>query len=270
MALEAGGAGLESRAGTERVLEHRGSVSDLTEMSDATNELKILCTICARGGSKGVPRKNIRMLAGKTLIARAVECAKAVTRIDRVVVSTDDEEMAEVGRKAGAEVPFLRPAELARDDSSKWDVFRHLVKTLEEQDGYRADVLVDLDTGVPLRLPEDVDAAIDLHVTSGAQVTNTAYEPERNPYFNMVEFGSDGWARVVRMLDKPTVNRQDAPPVYSLSPAVVIVRVDALRRFDHWSRVERLNVHVIPRERAADVDTELDLKFVEFLMRQGS
>jgi N-acylneuraminate cytidylyltransferase/CMP-N,N'-diacetyllegionaminic acid synthase len=213
-----------------------------------------------------VPRKSARLLEGRPLLAWAIESARAARSIDRVVVSTDDAGMAEIGQQVGAEVPFLRPAELARDDSSKWDVFRHLVGTLEERDGYRTDVLVDLDAGAPLRAPEDVDATVALHIQSRAEVTCTAYEPERNPYFNMVKMGGDGWARVVNRGAKPIVNRQQAPVVYSLSPAVFTVRTEALWRYDHWSQVERLNVHVIPRERAMDVDTELDLELVELLL----
>ncbi len=233
---------------------------------DKPPSLRVLGAVCVRGGSKGVPRKSVRLLEGRPLLAWAVESARAARSIERVVVSTDDAEMAEIGRRAGAEVPFLRPAELARDDSSKWDVFRHLVRTLEERDGYRADVLVDLDAGAPLRAPGDIDATVALHVQSGAEVTSTAYEPERNPYFNMVEAGSDGWARVVNRQATPIVNRQQAPVVYSLSPAAFTVRVEALWRYDHWSQAERFNVHVIPRERAMDVDTELDLELVELLL----
>ena len=120
----------------------------------------IVGSICARGGSKGVPGKNLRPLLGRPLIAYSVECALQAKRLDRLVVSTDDLEIADVVRKLGAEVPFMRPAHLASDGASKWDVFKHLVETLEAQDDCTVDVLVDLDSGVPLRLPKDVDNTV--------------------------------------------------------------------------------------------------------------
>src|SRR5688572_25473288 len=113
----------------------------------------IVGAICARGGSKGVPRKNLLCLAGKPLIAHAIECAKASSVLRRVVVSTDDPEIARIAKDYGADVPFIRPAALAQDESSKWHVFRHLVKSLEAIDNNRVDVLADLDSGVPLRRP---------------------------------------------------------------------------------------------------------------------
>src|SRR4051812_5571583 len=120
----------------------------------------IIGAICARGGSKGVPRKNLRALAGRPLIAHTIACARACPELQRVVVSTDDAEIAEAARLHGAEVPFVRPGDLARDDSSKWDVFRHLVRTLEEASGRRVEILVDLDTGVPLRRPADISGCV--------------------------------------------------------------------------------------------------------------
>lgn len=224
-----------------------------------------LGAICARGGSKGVPRKNLRTLAGRPLIAHTIECAGAATTLDALVVSTDDPEIAQVAAKWGAPVPFMRPAALARDESSKWDVFRHLVETWERLDGRRIDVLVDLDTGVPLRTPDDIDACVRALVSTDADAVTTAYEPERNPYFNMVETDADGSARLVKGGDRPITRRQDAPAVFSLSPAVWAIRRDALWTYEHWSRA-RLRLHLMPRFRAIDIDTDLDFRFVEFLM----
>ena len=225
----------------------------------------IVGAVCARGGSKGVPRKNLRPLAGKPLITHTIECAKACPVLQRVVVSTDDEEIADIARKCGAEVPFLRPAELAQDTSSKWEVFRHLVKALEEMDGARVGILVDLDTGVPLREPADIDGCVRRLLSGPADVVVTAYEPERNPYFNMVEIAEDGFARIAKYPDKPIVCRQQAPAVYSLSPAVYAIRTPALWQYEHWSR-SRMQIYVMPRDRAIDIDSELDYRLIEFLM----
>jgi len=130
----------------------------------------LVAAICARGGSKGVPRKNLRLLAGKPLIGRAVEQALACGIFDRVVASTDDPEMARVAREYGAEVPFQRPAELAQDHTNKWDVFRHLVTELEARSSRRVGVLADLDTGAALRTLGDIKAAVRNLLDTGADV----------------------------------------------------------------------------------------------------
>ncbi len=229
------------------------------------NDPYVVGAICARGGSKGIPRKNLRLLCGKPLIVHTIESARLCPVLNRVVVSTDDEEIATVARQNGAEVPFLRPAHLAQDDSSKWDVFKHLVETLENLDGRRVDVLVDLDTGVPLRRPEDINECVRLLVGGQADVVVTAYEPERNPYFNMVEVQADGYARISKPSSSPITRRQAAPPVYGLSPAVYAIRRDALWQYEHWA-LSHLQVYVIPRDRAIDIDTEMDFRLVEYLM----
>jgi N-acylneuraminate cytidylyltransferase/CMP-N,N'-diacetyllegionaminic acid synthase len=226
----------------------------------------VVGAICARGGSKGIPHKNLRPLLGKPLIVHTIECARQCPHLDRVVISTDDEEIAAVCRQQGAEVPFLRPAHLAQDNSSKWDVFKHLVETLEGLDSRRVDVLVDLDTGVPLRLPQDISTCVAMLLAGDVDVVVTAYEPDRNPYFNMVEVGPDGLAHVSKPVDPPITYRQAAPKVYGLSPAVYAIRRDVLWRVRHWAEA-RLKISVLPRERAVDIDTERDFRFVEYLMK---
>lgn len=233
----------------------------------APEALYVLGSICARGGSKGVPRKNLRPLLNRPLIVHTIECAKKCPHLNRVIISTDDEEIAAVSRSYGAEVPFMRPSELAQDNSSKWDVFRHLVETMEKKEGKRVDVLVDLDTGVPLRLPEDISRCIDLLAKGNADVVVTAYEAERNPYFNMVEIDIDGFAHVSKPTDPPFTCRQSAPKAFSLSPAVYAIRRDALWKYSHWAQ-SHMQIYVIPRERAVDIDSEVDFRFVEFLMQK--
>jgi len=226
----------------------------------------IVGAICARGGSKGVPRKNLRLLAGMPLIAHAIRCAKACPVLDRIVVSTDDEEISDVAKQYGVEVPFIRPADLAQDHSPKWRVFRHLVQTLEKMSGHEIDVLVDLDSGVPLRLPSDVIGCVEQFLSMRAEVVTTAYKAERNPYFNMVELDADGLGKMVKPSTKPIACRQDAPKVYSLSPSVFAIRRDVLWRYEHWSEA-KLQLYVIPRERAFDIDSELDFVLAEHLMQ---
>jgi N-acylneuraminate cytidylyltransferase/CMP-N,N'-diacetyllegionaminic acid synthase len=183
----------------------------------------------------------------------------------RVVVSTDDQEIADVAKRYGAEVPFIRPAHLAQDDSPKWPVFRHLVENVERMTGRRIDILVDLDLGVPLRQPSDITGCVAQLLAGTADVVTTAYEAERNPYFNMVEVDGEGLCRIVKPVPKPITCRQEAPVVFSLSPAVFAIRRDALWRYEHWSQ-SKFQVYAVPRERAIDIDTETDFRFVESLM----
>jgi CMP-N,N'-diacetyllegionaminic acid synthase len=226
-----------------------------------------VAAICARGGSKGVPRKNLRLLHGKPLIGRAVEQALASGLFDRVVASTDDPEMARAAAEHGAEVPFLRPPELAQDHTNKWDVFRHLVRELEARGERRVAVLADLDTGAALRTIEDIRAALERLEATGADVCVTAYEADHNPYYNMVQLDVSGLARVCMRPQVPIANRQQAPAVYNLSPAIFAIRRDALWQHDHWSQC-KMTLSVIPRERAVDIDTEFDFRLVESLLAQ--
>lgn len=226
----------------------------------------ILATICCRGGSKGVPGKNIKPLMGKPLIAYTIQTALQTKSIDKLIISTDDVAIAEVARKHGAEVPFLRPAELAADTSSKWPVFIHAVETYEAMSGNVVDYLVDLDVTVPLKTSQDIDGAIQMALSNPqADVIITGYEPERNPYFNMMEVTDDGFAQIVKKPSRPIVRRQDAPLVYSLTPAAYVIKKTALYAFDHWSNAKCM-IYPMPRSRAVDIDTIFDFKLVEFLM----
>lgn len=226
----------------------------------------ILGTICCRGGSKGVPGKNIRLLNNKPLIAYTIEVALQSGFIDELIISTDDEAIASIAIEMGATVPFMRPAALATDTASKWPVFIHAVETYEQLNKVAVDYLVDLDVTVPLKTAADIDGAIELALAdTNTDVVITGYEPERNPYFNMMEIKEDGFAAIVKQSMKPIVRRQDAPQVYSLTPAAYVVKKSALYNFEHWSKA-KCKIYAMPRERAIDIDTEMDFKMVEFLL----
>jgi CMP-N-acetylneuraminic acid synthetase len=150
---------------------------------------RTIATICARGGSKGLPGKNIRDFAGKPLIVHSIEQAQACPEIDAVYVSTDDEAIAAVVRAAGATVPYLRPAELASDSAPKLPVIEHLVRFLERQ-GQAVVRVVDLQPTSPLRDAADISAALRAHPE--ADLVVSVKDAADNPYFNLVERG-DGW-----------------------------------------------------------------------------
>lgn len=222
--------------------------------------------ICARGGSKGVPGKNIKPLAGKPLIAWAIEQAKAVPRIHRVVVSTDSEEIAQVARDFGADVPFIRPPELARDDSPEWLAWRHAVEFIRQTDGAYPDRLVSVPATAPLRRPEDIENCLDEYEKGGADIVVTVTDAHRSPYFNMITRDAHGMARLVIPPEGRVFRRQDAPTVYDMTTVAYVTTPSFILSHDRVFS-GRVRAVPVPPERALDIDTELDFRIAEFLMR---
>jgi CMP-N-acetylneuraminic acid synthetase len=222
-----------------------------------------ICTICARGGSVGVPRKNIRMLHGKPLIAHTIEQARACRLIDAVYVSTDDDEIAAVARQYGAIVPFRRPAELATSTAGKLPVIQHLVRHLLDN-GVQITRIVDLDPTSPLRSIADIEAALGL-LDADTDAVITAYPSDKNPYFNMVERRPDGTVGLVKPLADGVTSRQAAPPVYSMNASIYVWHLDTLDK-GLWNGRTRL--YEMPRERSIDIDSEIDFRLVEMLMQE--
>jgi N-acylneuraminate cytidylyltransferase/CMP-N,N'-diacetyllegionaminic acid synthase len=213
-----------------------------------------------------VKGKNIRLLKNKPLITYTVETALASNLLNDVIVSTDSDAIAEAAISAGIKTIIHRPAELASDTASKWPVFIHALEAYEKLVGKNVDYLVDMDVTVPLKTCADIDGAIKTALNDTyAGVVITGYSPERNPYFNMMEIGEDGFAHIVKQSVKPIVRRQDAPAVYSLTPAAYVVKKETLYSVEHWSQA-KCKIYPIPRERAIDIDTEIDFTIVEFLI----
>ena len=223
-----------------------------------------LCTIGMRGGSKGVPNKNLRELHGKPLMAYTIEQAKESGLFRHIVVSTDSEEIAETARNLGAEAWFLRPPELATDEAPKLPVIRHAFIKSESHYGQQFDVLVDLDVTSPLRLVEDIKGAYEQFRDEDADILVTASPARRNPYFNMLE-KVNGRIRIVKQMNKLPVRRQDAPRVYDMNASIYIWKRDALLKRDTLF-TENTSLFVMPEERSVDIDTEIDWDFVEFIM----
>ena len=222
-----------------------------------------IATICARGGSAGVPGKNIRLLDGKPLIAHTIEQALKSPEINRTVVSTDSEEIAEIARDHGAEVPYLRPAELATATAAKLPVIQHLIEHLDAS-GARIDRIIDLDPTSPLRTLDDISTCLEL-LTPETNVVLTAYEAEKNPYFNMIEAQQGGGYDLVKRHDPPFVRRQDAPQVLSMNASIYVWWRHTLKGGMFGPRTQ---VHVMPRERSIDIDAPLDFEIVELLMER--
>ncbi len=220
-----------------------------------------ICTICARGGSVGLPRKNIRPLLGKPLIAYSIEQALACAQIDEVYVSTDDDEIAAVARQYGAIVPFKRPAELATSEAGKLPVIQHLVDYLAAagQDFLR---IVDLQPTSPLRLPEDITATLAL-LDDSTDVVITGSLTDKNPYFSMVERKPDGSIGLVSKVEGGFVTRQMAPPVYAMNGSVYAWHRETLQ-LGLWGG--RVQLHVMPPERSVDIDSEIDFQLCELML----
>ena len=223
---------------------------------------KIVSIIPARGGSKGVPRKNIRNLAGKPLIAYTIEQSLQSRLIDRTIVSTEDGEIAEVAQQYGAEVPFLRPTELAGDHAPTMEVLLHAVNLLEKQEQYNFDILVLLHITTPLRNVQDIYSCVSMLVEAKADNVFSVTESHRNPYFNMVETGDDGIATLVKKGNFPT--RQAAPKVYDMNASIYVWWKDILKK-EKKIFLKKSHVYVMPKERSIDIDDELDFKIAEFL-----
>jgi len=228
--------------------------------------MNFVALICARGGSKGLPGKNIRPLAGKPLIAWAISQALAVQRISRVIVSTDSEEIAAAARKAGADVPFLRPAELAQDNSPEWLVWRHALDFLKKTGGdYYPDALVIVPTTAPLRAVDDIENCLDEYEKGKVDIVITVTDAHRSPYFNMVKVQNDGYLGLVVPPNGAVFRRQDAPVVYDVTTVAYVIRPEFVMTGNGIFEGLVRHVH-IPAERALDIDTLLDFKIAECLI----
>ena len=226
----------------------------------------LLGTICCRAGSKGVKNKNVKLLEGRPLVAYTIETALQCPSLNDIVISTDSSLIAEIAIDYGIRFVIDRPPGLATDDASKWPVFIHALEAYEKSKEVKVDYIVDMDATAPLKTKEDIEGAIKTALKDpGADVVITAYEAESNPYFNMMETDSEGLAKMVKKCTEPLARRQDAPCVYSLSPSAFVIKREALYRHQHWSQAI-CKLYIMPRERAVDIDTEMDWKFVEFLI----
>ena len=227
--------------------------------------MKTVAFIFARGGSKGLPGKNIRLLGGKPLIAWSIEHALSVDRIDRVIVSTDSDEIAEISRRHGAEVPFIRPAELARDESAEWLAWRHGLEYLKEDTGALPEVMVSVPATAPLRLAVDIDNCLDEYEKGSVDVVISVTDAHRSPYFNMVKSNPDGTYGLVNAQPSVVERRQDAPLVYDMTTVCYVANSEFVMSHDSIFEGRVKAVH-IPIERAIDIDTLLDFQIAEALL----
>lgn len=224
--------------------------------------MRILGVIPARGGSKGVPHKNIRPLAGKPLIVHTIEAARA-SRLSKVIVSTDDESIAEVARRAGALVPFVRPADLASDSAKSMDVAIHALKTMEAEDAIQYDAVMLLQPTTPFRSVEDINNAID----------KLSGNPEADSVISVVDVEGHHPARMKyiedgRLVDPPFVeayenqNRQELRPMFIRNGAVYLTRRETLLQRSYKGKVSL--ALIMPGELSINIDTLRDFDLAEW------
>lgn len=223
-------------------------------------DARILGIIPARGGSKGLPRKNIRILAGKPLIAWTIEAALASTVIDRVIVSSEDQEILQTARQWGADVPFVRPAELALDTTPGVAPVVHALETLPEE----YDFVVLLQPTSPLRESGDIDAAVRLCREAGAPACVGVVEPDKSPYW-MFTRAEDG--RLSPLIPHETLppRRQDLPVTYSVNGAVYVASVPWFLQKKTFFSPETIG-YVMPRKRSLDIDDALDFAVADMIL----
>lgn len=224
---------------------------------------KVLAVVAGRGGSKGLPRKNVLPVGGRPMIAWSVAAGQSAALVDRVIVSTDDAEIAEVARQAGGDVPFLRPAALANDQASVYDALFHAIDTIDGIFGW----VVLLQATSPLRTGADIDAALALCERSGAPACISVTTPPKPPYW-MFSMGAGG--HLHRLLEPPAAadRRQELPPAYVPNGAVYVARIDWLRQCRNFLTEETVAL-VMPPERSVDVDHRLDLLVAEALFAEA-
>lgn len=226
-----------------------------------TDTKKFTAFVFCRGGSKGIPNKNIKPLAGKPLLAHTVDCARSSRLIDNVVVSTDSERIAEVAAKYGA-TPLIRPSELAADASPEILAWRHAVGKFGDDN--LSGLFISLPATAPLRATEDIDSAIHRYQSGDCDIVFGISRSQRNPYLNMVRVDDAGHIHVVNRTS--AVRRQDVPDVYDITTCVYVGGVEYVMTCESLM-AGRVGYIEIPVERSLDIDDPFDFHLAELLMQ---
>lgn len=230
--------------------------------------MTVFGAVFARGGSKGVPGKNLRKIGGASLLELAVTVGLGSDVIDRMICSTDSREIADEATRAGAEVPFIRPGKLAADDAPEWLAWQHFAHFLIKEGASEGDILISLPATSPLRSVEDIVKALALFQSGGFDLVLGVSESTRSPWFNMVSRAESSEVSPLNVGGSATIyRRQDAAPVFDITTVVYVTTLgfvlDAQAMFDG-----RVGSVLVPRERAVDIDTELDLQIADFLAQK--
>lgn len=220
----------------------------------------ILATVCARGGSKGVKNKNIRLLNGKPLILYSLEIIKKSRYVDEYVISTDSDEILNIASQHSYRIDFKRPDELAGDKVSRIEPVRHAVEWIQKKRGIQYDVVIDLGVATPLKNEIDLDNVLETLIDSDCSNVFSVTPSSRNPYYNMVE-ETDGHISKVKQLAKIT-DRRDAPSVYDMNDGFNAWKNEILFS-ENYQFNEKTKIYIMPRERSVDIDEEIDFSIAE-------
>lgn len=230
----------------------------------------ILATVAARGGSKGVKNKNTRDLLGKPLIAYTIEQVMRWGKYDKFIVSTDSKEISKIALEYGADVPFMRPAELATDTAAKLDVLRHALIKAESYYNIKFDALLDLDATSPIRTEEDIENIVTLFKEKKPDCIFSVVKARRNPYFNMVEKTFNGRIKLCKKIPAYITRRQDAPLVYEMNASMYVYsREYLLNKNNKTPFANRALLFEMKDLSRIDIDTELDFRLIEFLIKES-
>lgn len=225
-----------------------------------------LCTICARGGSKGLPGKNIKPLLGKPLIAHTVERALETGLFSHVAVSSDCLEILNAAKSAGADLIIERPKEMASDNAGKIPAIHHALCMAEKMTGKTFDIQVDLDTTSPLRWVEDILGAIELQEETKCSNVITGSVAHNSPYFSLVEMNADGFVDLAIRKDDEVLRRQDAPKCYDMNGSIYVWNRDIFHQ-DPQLFYDDTRLYEMPTSRSRDIDEALDFFLVEKMMQ---
>ncbi len=226
---------------------------------------EIIGVITARGGSRSVPRKNVKLLADKPLIAWTIEAALQSRGLSRVIVSTDDYEIAQVACQWGAEVPFMRPPELAQDNSPSFLAVEHAIRWLEEHDNTQPDYIMLLQPTTPLRAPEDIDTAIQIAEARNAVAVVSVCRMDHHPYLSK-RILEDGTLADFVSNDMAYLRRQDLPPAYALNGAIYLNRRESLLH-DRTFGPQGTYGYIMPPDRSLDIDSPWDFYLAELILK---
>ena len=228
--------------------------------------MKILVTICARARSKRLAGKNTKLLAGKPLIAYTIEAAKRWGRANSVVVSTDSSEIADIAFKYGVQVIFPRPRSLCTDKSPKLPVIKHAVEYLRKNYGEIFDLIVDLAPTSPLRTAQDIEKAFRIMINEKPKTLFSVAISNKNPYFNLVEVKKNNFAIISKEPKQPVFRMQDAPIVYEINGAIYMFWGKNLNKMNSII-TQKSRVYIMPAERSVDIDTAIDFKIADLLLK---
>lgn len=227
--------------------------------------MNVIALICARGESKGVPDKNIKPLAGESLITRTINQIKELNEIKKIIVSTDSKKISNIAIKAGAEVPFIRPKKLAEDNTPEWFVWRHALESIKKIYNIDPDILFVVPVTAPLRTVDDLKKCLDEYKKGDADIIITATDSHRNPYFNMIKVDKKGMANLVISPEDAITRRQEVPKVFDMTTVAYVTSPKFVLENEGIFSGKVRHVY-IPVERALDIDKPFDFKIAELLL----